>query len=306
METKFLELTSVSCPGSGKMQDCGILVLLQYIGNYRLDVTYDDIVQFISKRLESVGIKYSDKEQLGKDMFEATLMHFLPQYQVDLFNVIRKPGQKTDVELYTLNKEAPKKSEYRLALLSSWDRSRNSVGAGHFVILNTNWAKPEDIIRALAAREYKETRFLMKSCLVCGEVERGVCATCKEASYCSREHQNVHWIEGGHRYVCYDHREDPLMELRLDLEEPHPLVAQSLDAVQRRLGEQILRQNDSERAREWLRYNHIEQIDGIFGDLKKSVKKGWQDFKNRRAKKKNKGKTKNWFKGAKDEDEEDE
>lgn len=134
----------------------------------------------------------------------------------------------------------------------------------------------------------------MSSCLVCGEAARGACATCREANYCSREHQNVHWIEGGHRYACYNHKEDPLLELEMDLEEPHPLVARCIDGVQQRLGEQILRNNDEQGAREWLRHNHIEvfqqqNVEGFFADAKEAVKKGWAHYKKKRNQRKGKG-----------------
>lgn len=127
----------------------------------------------------------------------------------------------------------------------------------------------------------------MSCCLVCGELARGHCATCTEATYCSREHQNVHWIQGGHRYACYDHREDPLLELELDLENAHPLVARNIDSIQRRIGEDILRKNDSARARDWLRYNHIEAhtTENIEGIIQKA-KDAWRDFKEWRKERK--------------------
>jgi len=169
MQGAAVQLVSVSCPATGANQDCSILVLLQYIGNFRQDISYDAIRDYIASELANFGIQYSDEEQIGIDSFEGALSHFLPDYEVELYHVVFKPNQVFAATLRVLNKGARNKSPYRLALVSSWDRKRNTTGAGHFTLLNTALATPKQILVALHEGNFEQERFSMQSCIHCSK-----------------------------------------------------------------------------------------------------------------------------------------
>lgn len=151
-----IELLSISC-STGKNQDCGILVLEQYIRNFDPEVTYNTIVEFLREHYSNFGLEYNVNEQLGADAFEAVLMHFLPNIEIELYNIIFKPNKKIETVLYRLNKGAKNKTEFRLGLKSSWNRALNTTGAGHYIILNTTLATSEKIIANLNSGNYEDT-----------------------------------------------------------------------------------------------------------------------------------------------------
>jgi hypothetical protein len=168
-------------------------VLLQFIGNFRQDVSYDDIHNHIVAQLADFGLEYSDAEQIGIDSLENALFHFLPTYEVELYHIIYKP-QRIEATRRLLNADAPHKAPYRLALTSSWDRSHNTTGAGHYALLNTLLATPNQILAALRAGDFEEGRFAMRACIHCqaapvflyeqGAINRTFCNIhCQHAHY---------------------------------------------------------------------------------------------------------------------------
>lgn len=165
-----IELRSVSCPSSGRNQDCGILVLVVFIGslNYNENfVYYEDVLKYVSKtHKEFTGEDFKD-EQIGVDMIENVLAHFLPDYEVEFYNIITKSFGNTEANVRILNRGAEKKAAYRLALLSSWDHKNNTVGAGHYVILNTTIGTQEEILEELRARRFEEGKTTIQSCIQC-------------------------------------------------------------------------------------------------------------------------------------------
>ena len=156
MQSPLITVTSVSCATSVN-NDCGILTLLQFLGNHGIIKTYDDIVSFFKKRMAKFGLSYDpQQEQMGKDLFEAALLKFMPEYQVELYKLIWR-DQRRAVSLEIINAErGHKKSQYRLILISSWDHKNNTVGAGHFALLNTGLATTAKIIDTLTNVGYTE------------------------------------------------------------------------------------------------------------------------------------------------------
>lgn len=161
-----IKLVSVRCK-SGKNQDCAILVLVAFISNFRQDINYETILKTISKRYADIGLQYTDKEQIGADIFEGVLTEFLPDTEIEFYNIIYKPQQQIEATVRLFNEGKDKKTAYRLALLSSWDRAQNTVGAGHFVVLNTSLSSQKVIIQHLKNRQFEETYFNMQSCIQC-------------------------------------------------------------------------------------------------------------------------------------------
>lgn len=166
-----IELSSVSCPSSGRNQDCGILVLVTIIAslNYKDDnfVYYDDVLKYVSKTHEEfTGNKFGD-EQIGVDMIENVLRHFLPDYEIEFYNIVTKSFGETEVNVRILNEKAQKKAPYRLALLSSWDHNNNTVGAGHYVMLNTTIGTQEEILQELKAGHFDRGKTTIQSCVQC-------------------------------------------------------------------------------------------------------------------------------------------
>lgn len=164
---KKITVTSVSCP-TGRNNDCGILTLIQFLGNHMIFKTYDEITTFLKTRMAEFGLPYDpNTEQMGKDLFEAALLEFLPDYQVELYKLIWR-DQRREVSVEIINAgEGHIKSQYRLILISSWDRKRNTVGAGHFALLNTGLATIDQIVTALTKEGYDEERFTMQNQLSC-------------------------------------------------------------------------------------------------------------------------------------------
>jgi hypothetical protein len=166
-----IELLSVSCPSTGKNNDCGILVLEQFIrAHSRWDdhVSYDIILSYIKEQLAAFGLPYDpDQEQMGADSLEGALAHFLPNVQVELYNIVSMPGQRIEASVKVLNPRGKEKAQYRLALKSSWDARRNTTGAGHFVLLNTGLATQDKILAALRNRDFEDTMIRISSCIQC-------------------------------------------------------------------------------------------------------------------------------------------
>jgi hypothetical protein len=186
-----IQITSVSCPGTGRNQDCGVLVLMQFLGNHGVIVTYEEIRRFIEDRYRPLGIEFGD-EQIGKDLFEAALLHFLPDHEVEFYNLTYMPGQRRQVTSEIINRGARNKSSYRLILMSSWDRQRNTQGAGHFALLNTRLATRREIEAALEAGNFEENRFRMTACIGCGA----------QAHYCEENRPERTWCsEACHKFI---------------------------------------------------------------------------------------------------------
>lgn len=161
-----IKLVSVRCK-TGKNQDCAILVLLAFISNFRQDLDYKTILESISRAYADFGLEYTDKEQIGADMFEGVLKKFLPDTEIEFYNIIFKPNQQITTTMRLFNRGGKEKTSYRLALLSSWDRKQNTVGAGHYVILNTSLASHKEILQQLENRRFEETYFNIESCIQC-------------------------------------------------------------------------------------------------------------------------------------------
>lgn len=219
-ENVSIKLVSVRCK-TGKNQDCAILVLLAFISNFRNDLDYETILQSISRAYADFGLKYTDKEQIGADMFEGVLKEFLPDTQIEFYNIIYKPNQQITATMRLFNKEGKEKTPYRLALLSSWDHNLNTVGAGHYVILNTSLASSKEILQQLQNRQFEETYFNMASCIQCLQspvffreehvLERTFCNTiCQQKFYTSisgkssRETQRLQYVDGNRTNIILD------------------------------------------------------------------------------------------------------
>lgn len=162
-----ITVTSVSCKTKAN-NDCGILTLMQFLGNHGVIKTYDEIVNFVTLSLADFRLPYDPNEnQMGIDLFEGALLKFLPDYQIELYTLIWR-DQKREVQVRIINADKGRiKSQYRLILISSWDRRNNTVGAGHFALLNTKLATIEQILQTLTKEGYGETRFTMGNQLVC-------------------------------------------------------------------------------------------------------------------------------------------
>lgn len=167
MQSDKITVTSVSCP-TGANNDCGILTLLQFFGNHGIIKRYDEIVSFFKTRMAEFGLSYDpNTEQMGKDLFEAALLEFLPNYQVELYKLIWR-DQRRHVSVEIINADRGRiKSQYRLILISSWDHKNKTVGAGHFALLNTHLATPEQIVQVLIKEGYTEDRFTMQNKMDC-------------------------------------------------------------------------------------------------------------------------------------------
>jgi hypothetical protein len=162
-----ITVTSVSCKTKAN-NDCGILTLQQFLANHFIFKTYDEIVNFVESRLVEFGLPYDPNEnQMEIDLFEGALLEFLPNHQIELYTLIWR-DQKRQVQVRIINAEKGQiKSQYRLILISSWDRTNNTVGAGHFALLNTKLATIEQILDTLTKKGYGEERFTMGNQLVC-------------------------------------------------------------------------------------------------------------------------------------------
>lgn len=167
MQSSSITVTSVSCP-TGVNNDCGILTLMQFLGNHGIIKTYDNIVSFVKARMAEFGLSYDpQKEQMGEDLFEAALLEFMPEHQIELYKLIWR-DQRREVSLEIINaKRGRIKSQYRLILISSWDHKHNTVGAGHYALLNTRLATTAQIINTLTNVGYTEDRFAMQTELSC-------------------------------------------------------------------------------------------------------------------------------------------
>jgi hypothetical protein len=202
MQGAPVQIVSVSCPTSGANADCSILVLQQFFGNHNVFLQYEDVVAFVRQRLADFGMQYNKDEQIGKDLFEGALLHFLPNYEIEFYNLVHKPKQEKMVTFSLINKGAAIKSQYRLILISSWDAARKTQGAGHFALLNTRLARPEQIVEALRTGNYTEERFRIAGkleCEHCGNLlmikEARACGNsldCK-ALYCNDKCARGHW-----------------------------------------------------------------------------------------------------------------
>jgi hypothetical protein len=155
-------LTSISCPTSKANANCSILVLRRYISTHGPKVRYGDILQYFQGLYAKFGgfdeefSKFDEDRQIPMDLFESALQHFLPNHEVQLYQLIQKPNQVREAFLKRVN-FARRKVPQHLALIASWDRKSNSVGAGHYVILDAPPSmNPEQILDALRGGNFRQ------------------------------------------------------------------------------------------------------------------------------------------------------
>jgi hypothetical protein len=90
-------------------------------------------------------------------------------------------------------------------------------------------------------------------CFVCGKncKENTGCTKCQNATYCSKQCQELDWNNGGHSKLCFNIRDakDVLLELELDLEDPFIKPHNQEDYEEGRF---ILKQQDVNAAISWL------------------------------------------------------
>jgi hypothetical protein len=90
-------------------------------------------------------------------------------------------------------------------------------------------------------------------CFVCGKncKENTGCTKCQNATYCSKQCQELDWNNGGHSKLCFNARDpkDVLLELELDLEDPFINHHTQEDFEE---GKRILGQQDVNAAISWL------------------------------------------------------
>ena len=159
-------LRSISCPTRKANANCSILVLRRYISTYGPKVRYGDILGYFQGLYAKFGgfdeefSKFDEDRQIPLDLFESALEHFLPDHEVQLYQLIQKPNQVREAFLKRVNfafGNDRRKAAQHLALISSWDRKSNSVGAGHYVILEADPSmKPDHILDALRAGNFRQ------------------------------------------------------------------------------------------------------------------------------------------------------
>lgn len=62
--------------------------------------------------------------------------------------------------------------------------------------------EPPDYERDESTYDPNPVQFGSKVCSVCGLLAPNLCSSCRKESYCSREHQILHWKEGNHKQKC--------------------------------------------------------------------------------------------------------
>ncbi|KAI9207245.1 programmed cell death protein 2 [Polychytrium aggregatum] len=100
-------------------------------------------------------------------------------------------------------------------LLQMYTPEDNSVDAFHRVVYvfcckngschKTSWKKAIKVFRSQLPEDnpyYDLEARNVPMCFVCGMDGTKRCAKCQVARYCSREHQLVHWNQGGHKQQC--------------------------------------------------------------------------------------------------------
>lgn len=196
---KFLRLVSVRSCDRVRQNDCSVVVLNMLFAQVGIYLDSPEIIHdFIKTRLAEFGIDDGADAQVTKDMVEAIVMHFAPEWSFELYHYTTLPWDESRgvprVELEELNSGAAKKSEYRLCLKNTYNPKTKTYGAGHYVLIDTNYATSKDIMCALKKKEFEETLLGTEMCVACNiQIAEFECGNQCGTQYCGERCAKMDW-----------------------------------------------------------------------------------------------------------------